>query len=129
MFTGMGKPDFIEGRLTLEPGDTLVLVTDGITESRKVGELDQYGPEGIANCLSANSGASAEQIAAGILGDASSFADGALRDDAVVVVIRKLNDTKSGAIAKQDITRSCRALKTDKHVAPRIGAAVPALLK
>jgi hypothetical protein len=47
-------------------------------------------------CLSNDPGASAEQIAAELLEDAASFAGGALRDDATMVVVRKLDDSGNG---------------------------------
>ncbi len=89
MFCGLTNSAYTEATLVLESGDTLVLVTDGITESRKVDHYEQFGPEGIERCLSENLGASAEEIASAILRGASEFAEGILRDDVVVLVVKK----------------------------------------
>ncbi len=44
--------------------------------------------------MSENVGASAEEIATAILRGASEFAEGVLREDVVVLVIRKLSDVE-----------------------------------
>ncbi len=93
MFSGLTRSAYTEATRILQAGDVLVMVTDGITESRKADHYEQFGPEGIERCLSENVGASAEEIASAILRDASEFAEGILRDDVVVLVIRKLGKT------------------------------------
>ncbi len=90
MFSGLTRSAYAEATRVLQAGDVLVMVTDGITESRKADHYEQFGPEGIERCLSENVGASAEEIASAILRGASEFAEGILRDDVVVVIIRKL---------------------------------------
>ncbi|MEI6915744.1 MAG: SpoIIE family protein phosphatase [Armatimonadota bacterium] len=92
MFTGLSGQVYLEDSVTLQTGDSLVLTTDGITEARNAVDLEQFGPEGIARCLSENVGASAAQIASNLLEEAVSFTHAMLRDDAAIVVIRKLDD-------------------------------------
>ncbi len=90
MLMGYRAAVYEEGRRKLQPSDLIVLVTDGITESRIAGQPGLFGTEGILDSLDRNAGASTEQIATGLLDDAQAYAEGALRDDAVIVVIRKL---------------------------------------
>jgi sigma-B regulation protein RsbU (phosphoserine phosphatase) len=106
MFIGMGERVYLEGSIELETGELFVLVTDGVTESRKVGTSELFGTEGIVRSLSENAGASAEEIATVILEDALSFAGGARRDDVAIVVIRKLNDAEQGIVQDLDSSES-----------------------
>jgi len=92
MFNGMSRPKYPESELTLQPGDLILMITDGITEARKGDYSAFFGVEGIVGTLSRNVGASADEIAAKIFEDASSFADDVLRDDVAIVVIKSLND-------------------------------------
>jgi len=89
MFTGLGEQVYPEGSAILRAGDVLVMVTDGITEARKVGDWELFGAEGIARCLSENEGASADQFTTSLLEAAVAYADGALRDDAAIVVVKR----------------------------------------
>jgi PAS domain S-box-containing protein len=91
MLMGTKTAVYPEGRLSLQSGDLIVLVTDGITESRVAGQPGLFGSEGIVDSLSRNMDATTEQIAAALLEDAESYANGALRDDAVILLIRKLS--------------------------------------
>ena len=97
MLMGARGQVYPEGSLSLQTGDVLVLVTDGITEARVDHHLEFFGTEGISDCLSRNAGASAEQIATELLKDALSFANGELRDDVAIVVVKRLDDSKRGS--------------------------------
>ncbi len=90
MFCGMGKQDYLEGCIGLQADDIFVMVTDGITEASVDKRSEQFGLEGIIHCLSTNYCAPPKQIASAILEDATKFANGILRDDASILVIKKL---------------------------------------
>lgn len=81
-------PDFIysQGRHQLQPGDTIVMVTDGITESRS--ESGLFGVQGIIDYLASHVGESASEIASGLLERAVEHAGGHPQDDAAIVVIQ-----------------------------------------
>jgi|GEM_PF-1761420 len=79
--------DYGEHADRLEPGDTLVLYTDGISEARRHKEL--FGIEGIERCVQGCCALSARQVADRLINAASDWTEGALRDDAVVVAIRR----------------------------------------
>jgi serine phosphatase RsbU (regulator of sigma subunit) len=77
-----------ETPVRLEPGDTAVLLTDGITEARRGGELLGYG--GVVELAQAALqapllGEAGEAILAG----ARAFAGGALSDDACLILARR----------------------------------------
>jgi PAS domain S-box-containing protein len=89
MFCGLGKQVYLEGYLNLQPGDVFVTVTDGITEAGIDRCAQHYGAEGVINCMSTHASMTAEQISTAIMESAKKFANGPLRDDASVVVIKK----------------------------------------
>ncbi len=71
--------------LTLEPGDTFVLFSDGVTEATNAAE-DFYGEERLLNVLSSCGGASAADIVARVMKDVRAFAAGAKQSDDIAVL-------------------------------------------
>lgn len=72
-----------------EPGDFLVLYTDGIMEARNDQE-EEFGYDRLEECISKNKYASTTDIAAGIVGAVKDFAHAAISDDYTVLIIRFL---------------------------------------
>jgi len=71
--------------ITLNRGDSLILVTDGITEARKGSEF--FGYEGMERVAQENAAAaSPQQMARAIMDAAKDFTGGRLRDDACLLV-------------------------------------------
>jgi sigma-B regulation protein RsbU (phosphoserine phosphatase) len=93
MFCGMGKQVYNEDCYTLKAGDIFVAVTDGITEAGTDKHSEQFGAEGIIRSLSAVASDLSERISATIIMDATEFANGALHDDATVLLVKKLGIT------------------------------------
>ena len=91
MFIGVGGQQYLEGNLNICLGDMLVMVTDGITEARSECSSEQFELQGIVSSLFANVNSSAELIATRLVENATSFADGKLRDDAAVVVVKRVD--------------------------------------
>ena len=77
-----------EVRAKLEPGDAVVLYTDGVLEARRDGEL--YGLERLDSLLSERRDLSPEALARAVLDDCRSFALGELADDCAVVVVKNV---------------------------------------
>jgi len=74
--------------LDLEPGDTLVVFSDGISEAQNPGG-DEYGDERLIACLEANRGAAPPVLREALLASARAFAAGAIQnDDMTVLVVR-----------------------------------------
>lgn len=72
----------------LEPGDVLVLYTDGVTEAHDGREL--YGEERLIGAVMETVYLSAREITDSLIEDVRSFSGGRMRDDVAIVVIRIL---------------------------------------
>jgi PAS domain-containing protein len=72
--------------VTLQPGDTLVLMTDGVTEVRQEDRI--FGSDGVCKVLSAQQGKPVDQLAQTILETVRDFADGHLSDDVCLTLAR-----------------------------------------
>ncbi|MBI2844826.1 MAG: MEDS domain-containing protein [Armatimonadetes bacterium] len=83
---------YTEERHRLQPGDTIIMVTDGITEARR-DSISFFGKEGIIEYLSSAEGLSPDDIASGLLTAAISHARGSLQDDAAIVVFQHDDET------------------------------------
>jgi serine phosphatase RsbU (regulator of sigma subunit) len=77
---------FQEIGLTLEPGATLVMFTDGVTEVR--GKPPDFGERELDRALAGLAGQSAEDVAEAILVHALAMHDGDPRDDMALLVLR-----------------------------------------
>jgi anti-sigma regulatory factor (Ser/Thr protein kinase) len=77
-------PDLQEAALGLEPGDALVLYTDGVTEARMRDGL--FGPERLATVAGGAAGRTATEIARRI--EEAVAVSGDLRDDLAILVLR-----------------------------------------
>ena len=76
-------------RERLEPGETLVLLSDGVIEARAEGSSELYGFERLAESLARHAGKSVDQIRDGILADVVRFTGPAPReDDQTLLVLR-----------------------------------------
>lgn len=82
----MGKVDIKDHNVVLQPGDALVLYTDGVTEAR-VGD-HMLGIHGLRTALAGCRGFDAEQIAEHLTKTTLDFQKNDQRDDLAVVVLR-----------------------------------------
>ena len=80
-----GGQHYEEERVRLEPGDAIVLYTDGLVEARRDGEL--YGEERLDACSRARA-LPAEELAQAVVEDCRAFG-GDLADDCAVVVLKR----------------------------------------
>ena len=86
-------PDMVydEATVDLEPGDTLVLFTDGITEAADAtGEF--FGEEGLQRVVEQCHGQDSGTIVDCIRSAVDDYADGAAADDMTLIVVRRLGD-------------------------------------
>lgn len=74
-----------EGRMTLGPGDRLVLFTDGITEARSTAG-EEFDDAGLRGTLERCRHLDAESMVKAIFADVGAFAGGSLQDDATAMV-------------------------------------------
>ena len=75
----------------LEPGDSIVIYTDGVTEARK--GLELFGPDRLLSAADRLRGLSPQEIAEGVRDAARRFA-GELTDDAQVLALRWIPKTE-----------------------------------
>ena len=80
-----------ELKLTLSPGDTLVLFSDGITESEDV-TRKQYGEERLPQILERHAGALASELVDGIFEDVEEFTAGGRKDDDCTIIVVKATE-------------------------------------
>ena len=92
----LDEPDITEQSIDLEPGDALVLVTDGVTEATAADRA--AGPGRLTDLLARCAGTSADAIAEAVERDAIEAQGGAARDDVAVLVARALG---TGSFAAQ----------------------------
>jgi len=82
------KP-YAVSRVKLEPGEALVLYTDGLTEARDPSQAE-YGVERLASVLGRGRGLAPGRLAASCLEDLGAFLGGAPRtDDLTLMVVRR----------------------------------------
>ena len=89
--------------ITLEPGQLLVLLTDGITESAAP-DGGEWGVHGALNYLRASGANTAHQLVDGLYREARRFAGSELqRDDITSVVVRVAPDPSVEAAASRNV--------------------------
>jgi sigma-B regulation protein RsbU (phosphoserine phosphatase) len=81
-----GGQAYEEARVRLDPGDAIVLFTDGLLEARRNGEL--YGEQRLDAALAANAHLPAQALADTLLADCKAFG-GELGDDCAIVVLKR----------------------------------------
>ena len=79
---------------TLAPGEAVVFFTDGVTEAR--GDAGFFGDDRLTTLLESMRGASASDIAAGVVDEVVAFQNGHPRDDIAVLVVRTPEETATG---------------------------------
>ena len=80
------SPALLDTRFVLEPGDSLVFYTDGVTESRRGAE--ELGVDGLRQLIAmAGRGSSAAHLAAFLEARVGEYRDGLPRDDTAILVV------------------------------------------
>jgi serine phosphatase RsbU (regulator of sigma subunit) len=77
--------DLVATTLRLDPGDMMVLYTDGVTEARGVDGF--YGADRLARVVGSPAPGGAEALAERLLADVVAFQSGRLRDDVALLVV------------------------------------------
>lgn len=82
----LDEPTLTDVAVRLEPGDCLLLYTDGVTEARRGSEF--YGEDRLRTTFEHNRGLSASDLASALVAEVVDFQAGLPRDDIAVVAIR-----------------------------------------
>ena len=77
---------YSDGRVTMKPGETMVLYTDGLTEARRGDSF--FGEQGLIDAMRALVAWPTDKLPALLLERALAFSDGCLRDDVALLVLR-----------------------------------------
>jgi sigma-B regulation protein RsbU (phosphoserine phosphatase) len=78
--------NFVAGTCTLQPGDRVLLFTDGVAEA-SLPEGEEFGDARLIQLLRENCEASAEQLQKTILDTVGTFCGGNWHDDATLIAI------------------------------------------
>jgi sigma-B regulation protein RsbU (phosphoserine phosphatase) len=82
------KANYSSREVPLDPGDLLLLYTDGLAEARAGGQL--FGEERIAAHVRRDPGVGADVLCKSLLAAARDFATGPIRDDVAILAIRRV---------------------------------------
>ena len=80
--------DYKEETLQLEPGDTLVMFTDGVTEATNAA-YEEFGTERLDNILRKESGASSQQVVEAVKAGIMDFVGDAEQSDDITMLVVK----------------------------------------
>lgn len=80
-----------EGRITLEPGDAVVLFTDGVSEAMNA-EKEDYGDERLEMFLGSLTHASASDIVDALRNELASYTAGAPQSDDITIVVLRCRE-------------------------------------
>lgn len=75
-----------EASVPLDPGDRVILFTDGITEARNAAD-EEFGEERLIDAALANRGASSASLEQKLAADVRAFTGGNYQDDATLIVM------------------------------------------
>jgi sigma-B regulation protein RsbU (phosphoserine phosphatase) len=81
-------PELSDTRQLLRPGDSMILFTDGVTESRSHVDRDFYGDERLSDLIRGLGDLTAAQMAAAVIKAIRAFSGGVVSDDTVVLVLK-----------------------------------------
>lgn len=83
-----GATPFTSSRVALEPGETLFLYTDGLSEAQDR-SANEYGASKMLEVLQAHAAAEPGEIAEAVLRDSYRFGGGPWRDDLTLLILRR----------------------------------------
>ncbi len=82
----INEAEYEQGRVTLSPGDRLVLFTDGLTEARNP-EDEEFGEQRLLDAAISHRACSAPALQARLADAVAAFTGGQLHDDATLMVL------------------------------------------
>src|SRR6202047_1661247 len=99
------EAEYVTAHVKLEPGDTLILFSDGVTEAMDPGE-DLYGVPRLREVLTGQSDCALDKLQKSILESVENFAKGAHQADDLTLLIVRYRSTPAVAMTDTDISSS-----------------------
>jgi hypothetical protein len=99
------EAEYVTARVKLEPGDTLILFSDGVTEAMDPSE-DLYGVPRLREVLTGQSDCALDKLQKSILESVENFAKGAHQADDLTLLIVRYRSTPAVAMTETDISSS-----------------------
>ncbi|HYM60988.1 MAG TPA: SpoIIE family protein phosphatase [Thermoanaerobaculia bacterium] len=100
----MSDADYCSGEVALDPGDVLVLFTDGVTEARSADE-EEFGEQRLVNSVR-QSPNRAGAVVHNILENVRNFSEGVVHDDLTVLCVRVSRETPGNVVAFERFAQS-----------------------
>jgi len=116
------EAEYVTAHVKLEPGDTLILFSDGVTEAMDPGE-DLYGVPRLREVLTGQSDCALDKLQKSILESVENFAKGAHQADDLTLLIVRYRSTPAVAMTDTDISsktagKSCPPADSDVGGSP-----------
>ena len=99
------EAEYVTARVKLEPGDTLILFSDGVTEAMDPSE-DLYGVPRLREVLTGQSDCALDKLQKSILESVENFAKGAHQADDLTLLIVRYRSSPAVAMIDTDISSS-----------------------
>jgi phosphoserine phosphatase RsbU/P len=99
------EAEYVTARVKLEPGDTLILFSDGVTEAMDPGE-ELYGVPRLREVLTGQSDCALDKLQKSILESVENFSKGAHQADDLTLLIVRYRSTPAVAMIDTDISSS-----------------------
>jgi ketosteroid isomerase-like protein len=88
---------FDQETLQLQPQDTLVMFTDGVTEARNHDD-EEFGDDRLVACVAANAASSPSELMKGVFDAVNVFCRGTDQSDDITVAVSRFNDPPRSAL-------------------------------
>src|ERR1700687_3949976 len=99
------EAEYVTAHVKLEPGDTLILFSDGVTEAMDPGE-ELYGVPRLREVLTGQSDCALDKLQKSILESVENFSKGAHQADDLTLLIVRYRATSAVAMVETDISSS-----------------------
>jgi serine phosphatase RsbU (regulator of sigma subunit) len=115
------EAEYVSAWLKLEPGDTLILFSDGVTEAMDPAE-ELYGVPRLREVLTGQSECALEKLQKSILESVENFTKGAHQTDDVTLLIVRFRSTPAVALTETDISSSSSGIVPASEAPAAAGA-------
>ncbi len=119
------EAEYVTASVKLEPGDTLILFSDGVTEAMDPAE-ELYGVPRLREVLTGQSECALDKLQKAILESVENFSKGAHQADDLTLLIVRYRSTPAVALTETDLSSSSSSDSVDASVASSLLGGGPA---